>query len=164
MPFYSGTDVAILNCIMQQILKNGWENKDFVANRTKDFEKVKEIVMKDTYSLENVQRSAESRQRISPLRQNGSATSGQSAVLYSMGITQHTTGVDNVKSIANLQMLTGNLGRPGTGICALRGQNNVQGACDMGALANVYSGYQAVIVPENEEEDGRCLGLRDCRR
>jgi formate dehydrogenase major subunit len=74
------------------------------------------------------------------------------AILYSMGITQHTTGVDNVKSVANLQMVTGNLGRPGTGVCALRGQNNVQGACDMGALPNVYSGYQAVIVPENKKK------------
>jgi len=69
-----------------------------------------------------------------------------------MGITQHTTGVDNVKSVANLQMMTGNLGRPGTGICALRGQNNVQGACDMGALANVYSGYQSVLVPEMKKK------------
>ena len=69
-----------------------------------------------------------------------------------MGITQHTTGVDNVKSVANLQMLTGNIGRPGTGVCALRGQNNVQGACDMGALPNVYSGYQAVTVPENKKK------------
>ncbi len=81
-----------------------------------------------------------------------------------MGITQHTTGVDNVKSIANLQMLTGHLGKPGTGICALRGQNNVQGACDMGALANVYSGYQSVIVPEMRQEDDRRMGLRHCRR
>ena len=54
LPFYSGTDVAIFNCFMQQILKNGWENKDFIKNRTKDFEKVKEIVMKDAYSPENV--------------------------------------------------------------------------------------------------------------
>jgi formate dehydrogenase major subunit len=60
--------------------------------------------------------------------------------------------VDNVKSVANIQMLTGNLGRPGTGVCALRGQNNVQGACDMGALPNVYSGYQAVIVPDNRKK------------
>jgi len=62
-----------------------------------------------------------------------------------MGITQHTTGVDNVKSVGNIQMLTGNLGRPGTGVNALRGQNNVQGACDMGALPVVFTGYQKVI-------------------
>ena len=61
-----------------------------------------------------------------------------------MGITQHTTGVDNVRSLANLAMLTGQIGRPGTGVNPLRGQNNVQGSCDMGALPDVYSGYQKV--------------------
>ena len=152
LQFYSGTDVALLNCFMQLILKNGWENKEFVEKRTKDFEKVREVVMKDTYSPENVS-------KITGVPANDIITaaewfgkSGQSAILYSMGITQHTTGVDNVKSVANLQMLTGNLGRPGTGICALRGQNNVQGACDMGALANVYSGYQSVLVPEMKKK------------
>jgi formate dehydrogenase major subunit len=152
LPFYSGTDVAIFNCFMQQILKNGWENKDFVAKRTKDFEKVKEIVMKDAYSVENVSKISGIPAKDLITAAEWFGKSGQSAILYSMGITQHTTGVDNVKSIANLQMLTGNLGRPGTGICALRGQNNVQGACDMGALANVYSGYQGVIVPENKKK------------
>ncbi|MGD1005327.1 MAG: formate dehydrogenase subunit alpha [Methanoregulaceae archaeon] len=148
MPFYSGTDVAILNCIMQQIIKNGWEDKEFIAKRTKDYDKFKEVVMKDTYSLENVS-------KISGIPAKDLATAAEwigkaesSNVLYSMGITQHTVGVDNVKSTANLQMLTGNLGKRGGGVCALRGQNNVQGACDMGALANVYSGYQSVIVPE----------------
>lgn len=152
LQFYSGTDVALLNCFMQLILKNGWENKDFIKNRTKDFEKVKEIVMKDAYSPENVSKitGVPAADIIKAAEWFGK--SGQSAVLYSMGITQHTTGVDNVKSVANLQMLTGNLGRPGTGICALRGQNNVQGACDMGALANVYSGYQSVLVPEMKKK------------
>jgi len=152
LQFYSGTDVALLNCFMQLILKNGWENKDFIKNRTKDFEKVKEVVMKDAYSPENVSKitGVPAADIIKAAEWFGK--SGQSAVLYSMGITQHTTGVDNVKSVANLQMLTGNLGRPGTGICALRGQNNVQGACDMGALANVYSGYQSVLVPEMKKK------------
>jgi formate dehydrogenase alpha subunit len=152
LPFYSGTDVAILNCLMQQIIKNGWEKKEFIEKRTKDFDKLKAVVMKPEYSLENVA-------KISGIPAKDLATAAEwigkseaNAILYSMGITQHTTGVDNVKSVANLQMLTGNLGRPGTGVCALRGQNNVQGACDMGALPNVYSGYQAVIVPENRKK------------
>jgi formate dehydrogenase alpha subunit len=152
LPFYSGTDVAILNCLMQQIIKNGWENKEFIEKRTKDFDKLKAVVMKPEYSLENVA-------KISGIPAKDLATAAEwigkskaNAILYSMGITQHTTGVDNVKSVANLQMVTGNLGRPGTGVCALRGQNNVQGACDMGALPNVYSGYQAVIVPENRKK------------
>ena len=152
LQFYSGTDVALLNCFMHQILKNGWENKDFIKNRTKDFEKVKEVVMKDIYSPENVSKitGVPAKDIITAAEWFGK--SGQSAILYSMGITQHTVGVDNVKSTANLQMMTGNLGRPGTGICALRGQNNVQGACDMGALANVYSGYQSVLVPEMKKK------------
>jgi formate dehydrogenase (coenzyme F420) alpha subunit len=152
LQFYSGTDVSLLNCFMQLILKNGWENKDFIKNRTKDFEKVKEVVMKEAYSPENVSKitGVPAKDIITAAEWFGK--SGQSAVLYSMGITQHTTGVDNVKSVANLQMLTGNLGRPGTGICALRGQNNVQGACDMGALANVYSGYQSVLVPDMKKK------------
>jgi len=152
LQFYSGTDVSLLNCFMQLILKNGWENKDFIKNRTKDFEKVKEVVMKDIYSPENVSKVTGIPAADIIKAAEWFGTSGQSAVLYSMGITQHTTGVDNVKSVANLQMMTGNLGRPGTGICALRGQNNVQGACDMGALANVYSGYQSVLVPEMKKK------------
>ena len=64
------------------------------------------------------------------------------SIYFAMGITQHTTGTDNVKSIANLAMLCGNVGIPGGGVNPLRGQNNVQGACDLGALPNVYSGYQ----------------------
>jgi formate dehydrogenase major subunit len=152
LQFYSGTDVALLNCFMQQILKNGWENKEFITKRTKDFEKVKEVVMKDAYSPENVSKITGIPAQDIITAAEWFGTSGQSAILYSMGITQHTTGVDNVKSTANLQMMTGNLGRPGTGICALRGQNNVQGACDMGALANVYSGYQSVLVPEMRQK------------
>jgi predicted molibdopterin-dependent oxidoreductase YjgC len=69
------------------------------------------------------------------------------SILYTMGITQHTTGVDNVKSLANLAMLTGNIGKESSGVNPLRGQNNVQGACDMGGLPNVYTGYQAVTDP-----------------
>jgi formate dehydrogenase major subunit len=144
MPFVSGTDVAVLNGLMQEIIKNGREDKEFIQKRTKDFENLKEVVMKEDYSLENVSKvsgiPAES------LKQAAEwiATADVAALIYSMGITQHTTGVDNVKSTANLMMLTGNLGKPGSGVNPLRGQNNVQGACDMGALPNVYSGYQKV--------------------
>ncbi len=79
----------------------------------------------------------------------------RAAVLYAMGITQHTTGTDNVKSLANLAMLTGNVGIPNAGLNPLRGQNNVQGACDMGALPNVYSGYQPVADPAVRERMAR---------
>jgi formate dehydrogenase alpha subunit len=145
MQFRSGSDVAIFNGLMQEILRNGWENKEFIQTRCKDFDKLKAEVMKPEYSLENVS-------KISGIPVDQLKTcadwishSGATAILYSMGITQHTTGVDNVRSVANIQMLTGNLGRPGTGVNALRGQNNVQGACDMGALPVVFTAYQKVI-------------------
>jgi predicted molibdopterin-dependent oxidoreductase YjgC len=76
------------------------------------------------------------------------ATNSPAALLYAMGITQHTTGVDNVKSCANSAMLCGNIGVAGRGVNPLRGQNNVQGACDMGGLPNVFTGYQPVANPE----------------
>ena len=71
----------------------------------------------------------------------------RAAVVYAMGTTQHSNGTENVLALANLVLATGNLGREGTGICPLRGHQNVQGACDMGALPNVYSGYQKVEDP-----------------
>ena len=82
-------------------------------------------------------------------------------IVYSMGITQHTQGVDNVKSCANLAMLTGNIGLPGTGVNPLRGQNNVQGACDLGALPNVYSGYQKVTDPDARAKFEKAWNVTD---
>ena len=80
-----------------------------------------------------------------------------------MGITQHTTGVDNVKSTANLAMLCGNLGIPGGGVNPLRGQNNVQGACDMGGLPNVYSGLPGRHHPPMCRRNSRRPGARPAR-
>ncbi|MBP7410235.1 MAG: formate dehydrogenase subunit alpha [Methanoculleus sp.] len=144
MPFVSGSDVAILNGLMQEIIKNGWEDKEFIAKRTKDYEKLKEVVMKDAYSLENVSKISGIPVESLKTAAEWLGTTKPGAILYSMGITQHTVGVDNVKSVANIQMLLGNLGKPGSGVNALRGQNNVQGACDMGALPVVFTAYQKV--------------------
>ncbi|UUX92038.1 formate dehydrogenase subunit alpha [Methanoplanus endosymbiosus] len=161
MQFKSGGDVAILNCFMHEIIKNGWEDKEFIANRTKGYEELKALVMKDDYSPENVEKitgiPAATLREAAELY--GKAESG--ALLYSMGITQHTVGVDNVKSTAHLQMVTGNLGRPGTGVNALRGQNNVQGACDMGALPVVFTGYQKVIDPVAHKKFEDAWGFPD---
>ena len=161
MPFVSGTDVAILNGLMQEIIRNGWEDKEFITKRTKDYEKLKEVVMKDVYSLENA--SKVSGIPVESLRTAAEwiAAADVAALIYSMGITQHTTGVDNVKSTANLMMLTGNLGRPGGGVNPLRGQNNVQGACDMGALPNVYSGYQKVTDEATRTKMREMWGVDD---
>jgi len=161
MQFHSGTDVAILNGMMQYIIRNGWENKDFIRNRTKDFEKLREVVMKDAYSLDNVSKVCGIPAAQLAQAAEWIAKAESSNVLYSMGITQHTTGVDNVKSVANLQMLTGHLGKRGGGVNALRGQNNVQGACDMGALPNVYSGYQAVINADFQKKMKDAWGVTE---
>ncbi|HOI13877.1 MAG TPA: molybdopterin-dependent oxidoreductase, partial [Methanoculleus sp.] len=161
MPFVSGSDVAILNCMMQEIIKNGWEDKEFIANRTKDYEKLKEVVMKDTYSLENVSKISGIPAESLKTAARWFGTAESSALLYSMGITQHTVGVDNVRSTANLQMLTGNLGKRGGGVNALRGQNNVQGACDMGALPVVFTGYQKVIDEAAHKKFADAWGFPD---
>jgi formate dehydrogenase major subunit len=147
--FYSGTDVAILNGMMQHIIKNGWEAKEYIERRTKDFDKLKAVVMKPEYSLENVSQVSGISVKDLATAAEWFAKSPSACLLYSMGITQHTTGVDNVKSVANLLMVTGNVGKVGGGVNALRGQNNVQGACDMGCLPNVYSGYQNVTLEPN---------------
>ncbi|WOF16205.1 formate dehydrogenase subunit alpha [Methanoplanus sp. FWC-SCC4] len=161
MQFKSGSDVAILNCMMHEIIKNGWEDKEFIANRTTGFEELKAVVMKDDYSPENVEKI--SGIPAAQLREAAEmyAKAGSGALLYSMGITQHTVGVDNVKSTANLQMVTGYLGRPGCGVNALRGQNNVQGACDMGALPVVFTGYQKVIDPAAHKKFADAWGFPD---
>ena len=140
-----GSDVAVLNCMMHEILKNGWEDKEYIKNRLEGFDEFKAEVMKDKYSPENVEKlsniPAETLRQISELFGKAKTAS----LYYAMGITQHTTGTDNVWSTANLQMICGNLGVEGAGVNPLRGQSNVQGACDMGGLPNVYPGYQKVV-------------------
>lgn len=137
-----GTDVAWINGMMNIILANGWEDKEFIKNRTEGFEALKAKVAE--YTPERVEQiSGISKDDLIKAAEMY-ARSGRSCILYAMGITQHTSGTDNVLSLANLAMLTGNIGRRGTGVNPLRGQNNVQGACDMGGLPNVYTGYQSV--------------------
>ena len=140
-----GTDVALINGLMHLILENGWHDENFIAARCEGFDEFHETVQR--YTPERV--SEITGVPIQQLREAARilGTHHPMAVIWSMGITQHTTGVLNVVSLANLQMLMGNMGIPGGGVNPLRGQNNVQGACDRGALPNVYSGYQAVTNP-----------------
>jgi formate dehydrogenase alpha subunit len=137
-----GTDVALINGIMNVIVKEKWHDRKFIEERTEGFESFQKVI--GGYSPDKVEKitgvKAEEIRRIAELF----ARSKSSSIIYAMGITQHITGVDNVKSLANLAMLCGQIGREGTGVNPLRGQNNVQGACDMGGLPNVYPGYQAV--------------------
>lgn len=142
-----GTDVMLLNGIMQQIIKNGWYDQNYIEERVDGFDTLLQEVMSPAYAIDKVELvTGVSRDDIFAMaRMIGTAK--RTAVYYSMGITQHTTGHDNVRSVANLQLLCGNIGIEGGGINPLRGQSNVQGACDMGALPNNYPGYQKVYNP-----------------
>ena len=145
-----GTDVALLNGIMNVILKEGWHDDTFIEERTEGFEEFQKVV--EGYSPDKVEEitgvHAKDVKRIA----KAYARSESSAIVYAMGITQHVTGVDNVKSLANLAMLCGHIGRKSTGVNPLRGQNNVQGACDMGGLPDVYPGYQVVTDERNAKK------------
>ncbi len=140
-----GTDVAWLNGMAHVILEEGLWNSEFVEQRCEGLEELREALA--PYTPEAVEEltgiPADDLRRAACLY----ADSQRSTIVYSMGITQHTTGTDNVLAVANLAMLTGHIGRRGTGVNPLRGQNNVQGACDLGALPNVFPGYQPVSDP-----------------
>ncbi|OGP73685.1 MAG: formate dehydrogenase subunit alpha [Deltaproteobacteria bacterium RBG_16_49_23] len=145
-----GTDVALLNGIMHQIVEENLHDQSFISERCEEFEPFLESLNRyDLKTVEEITGVAGEK-----IRQSGLlfGKAKKAIVLYGMGITQHTTGTDNVKTIANLLMLTGNLGHRGTGFSPLRGQNNVQGACDMGALPVVYPGYQRVDNPVVREK------------
>jgi formate dehydrogenase alpha subunit len=140
-----GTDTALLNGIAHVIVKEGLHDKEFIEERSEGFEEWKKSLNKFTPA--NVQKitGVHKDRIIEAARLYGG--SKKASIFYTMGITQHTNGTDNVNAIANLALLTGNIGRKSTGINPLRGQNNVQGACDAGALPNVYPGYQMVDLP-----------------
>lgn len=140
-----GTDIALLNGLMHVIIREGWQDADFIAQRTEGFEELAATVAKYTPDVASAITGVPAADI--ELAARMLAENRPSALVYAMGITQHKTGVANVMSCANLQMLLGNMGVAGGGVNPLRGQNNVQGACDMGALPNVYSGYQPVTQP-----------------
>jgi formate dehydrogenase alpha subunit len=141
-----GTDVAWINGLMHVILKEGLHAKEFIENRTEGFDELQKIVEKFAPDTVEQITGIPAQDIIDAARLYANAERG--SILYCMGITQHTTGTDNVKSLANLAMLCGNMGIEGGGVNPLRGQNNVQGACDMGGLPDVYSGYQKIIDPD----------------
>ena len=141
-----GSDVAWINGLMHVIIKEGLHAKAFVENRTEGFDELQRTLEKFTPEVVERITGIPAQEIIDAARLYAQAERG--CILYCMGITQHTTGTDNVKSLANLAMLCGNMGIAGGGVNPLRGQNNVQGACDMGGLPDVYSGYQKVTDPD----------------
>ncbi len=141
-----GTDIALLSGIAYVILHEGLQNSDFIEEKTQGFDVWKQSI--ETFTPEAAERltGVPKERIIMAARLYGG--SRRAAIYYTMGITQHVSGTANVNAIANLALLTGNIGRQHTGINPLRGQNNVQGACDAGCLPNVYPGYQRVELPE----------------
>ena len=140
-----GTNIALLNGMMNVILSEGLEDRDFIAGRTEGFEEFRKVVME--YPPERAAKITGVSEEDIIKAARLYARAKKAMIVYSLGITEHITGTANVMSLGNLAMLTGNVGRQSTGVMPLRGQNNVQGACDMGALPNVYVGYQPVADP-----------------
>jgi formate dehydrogenase major subunit len=153
-----GTNLLLVNALANAIMDEGLCNHDFISEHTTGFDEFKEVIKK--YTPESVAERtgipAEDIRKAARMY----ATSGRSMILYGMGVCQFGQAVDVVKSLANLVIMTGNLGRPSVGIGPVRGQNNVQGACDMGALPNVYPGYQSVADPKIKEKFEKAWGAK----
>ncbi len=141
-----GSDTALLMGMCRYIIEQDLHDKDFVEEHTENFEAFRESL--EAFTPEFVEEISGVPWEQIALIARVYATHKPASIFYAMGITQHTHGTDNVMATANLALLTGSIGKPSTGVNPLRGQNNVQGACDLGGLPNVYPGYQKVDDPE----------------
>jgi len=152
-----GSDVAVLMGMAKVIADEGLADKEFIEARCENYEAFVESLA--AYDLDTVEKlTGIPREKIVEAARTY-ATAKPATILYAMGITQHSHGTDNVMATANLAMLTGNIGKSSTGVNPLRGQNNVQGACDMGALPNVYPAYQSVADPNMKKKFEEAWGV-----
>ena len=155
---YPGTDVALLLGMIKVIVDENLTNKKFINERCENYEEF--VNSLNDFSLENVEKiTGVPKDKITQAARIY-AKNTPSSIIYAMGITQHTHGTDNVLAISNLALLTGNIGKESSGVNPLRGQNNVQGACDMGALPDVYPGYQKVNNPVSQEKFEKAWGVK----
>ena len=154
----AGTDVVLLMGLMKLIVDEYLMDLHFIEERCENYDAFKESL--NNYPLDMVANitSVPKEKLIAAARLY--AMNSPASILYTMGITQHTHGTDNVMALANMAMLTGNIGKPGSGVNPLRGQNNVQGACDVGALPNVYPGYQSVADENVREKFEAAWGIQ----
>ncbi len=162
LPLNPGSDVALINGLMRIIIKEGWHDKEFIETRCEGFDELVEVVEK--YTPEYVEGITGISEDLLYKTAELYAKTDKAGIFYTLGITEHTTGTDNVMDLANLAMITGHLGKESSGINPMRGQNNVQGACDMAALPNVFPGYQSIadekIVEFFEEKWGVKLNTK----
>jgi formate dehydrogenase major subunit/formate dehydrogenase alpha subunit len=141
-----GTDVALLNGMMHVIMKEGLDKKDFILSMTEGFdEEFRKNIEQFTPEAASKISGVPADTIVKAARLYGGAE--RAGIYYAMGITQHSHGTENVFSVANLALMTGNLGRESTGVNPLRGQKNVQGSTDMGCIPDMYPGYQRVTIP-----------------
>jgi formate dehydrogenase major subunit len=155
--FKPGTDVALLNAMMQVIIAEGLANQSFIAARTEGYEQLRQTVAPYTPEVAEKITGVPATQICAIARAYGQAE--RAIIFWGMGISQHTTGTDNARCLISLALLTGNVGRPGTGLHPLRGQNNVQGASDVGLIPFVYTDYQAVHEPAVRAKFERAWGV-----
>ena len=153
----NGSNIALLNAMGHVILEEGLHDTGFITARTEGFEEYQKIVA--GYTPESVE--AITGVPAAQIREAARlyASAKTATILWGMGVTQFYQGVETVRSLTSLALLTGNLGKAHVGVNPVRGQNNVQGACDMGALPDTYPGYQSVSVPENREKFARAWGV-----
>jgi formate dehydrogenase alpha subunit len=153
-----GTDVALLNAIARVIIKKNLLDTAFIKERCEGFEAFEAAVMDTDLTTAEQITGVSANQIVAAAKMY--ASTPPATILYAMGITQHSHGTNNVRAVANLALLTGNIGKPATGVNPLRGQNNVQGACDMGALPNVFPGYQKVDDPKVRKKFEKVWGCK----
>jgi len=142
LQLYPGTDIALLNGLMHAVVTESLHRREFIEQRTEGFDEMWQVVRQYPPGKAAAITGVPEAQIVAAARLMGRAD--RVATIYTLGITEHTVGTHNVMSVANLAMTLGSVGKPGAGVNPLRGQNNVQGACDMGALPNVLPGYQQV--------------------
>ena len=152
-----GTNMMLVNAFGNVLINENLYDKDFVANHTDNFEEYKKIV--EPYTPEYAEKYTKIPANTIRNAMREYAKAKNAMILYGMGVCQFSQAVDVVKGLASLALLTGNLGRPNVGIGPVRGQNNVQGACDMGALPDVYPGYQKVTNPEIRSKFEKAWGV-----
>ncbi len=152
-----GSNIALMNGLIHVILKNGWENREFIERRTEGFEELREKVR--GYDLKKVERlTGVSGDRITEAARLYSHAD-KAMIVYGLGVTEHRTGTENAMAIANLALVCGHIGRPSTGIMALRGQNNVQGASDLGPAPHILPGYQPIANPDVRAKFEKAWGV-----
>jgi formate dehydrogenase major subunit len=150
LPLMPGSDISLLNAMMNVIVEEKIYNQKFIEARTTGFDELCKTVEKYSPARAEKLTGVPAEKIIRAARSYANAAA--SSIVYCMGVTQHISGTATVTACADLAMLCGHVGRPGTGVNPLRGQDNVQGACDMGALPNVYPAYQPVIDTVNRDK------------